>query len=213
MMPAMAEGSFYVAEARARATDIVKEVESQTAAELVITVRRSSGHYRHADYLAGFALSFATLLGLLFLPVAFALWSFPVDVFVSFALGAAVASQSHTLQRLLSSTKLQRDNVARAARAAFVDLGVTKTTGRTGVLVYASMLERRAEVVADVGVDTVGMGAAWDGAVRAIDDAVRAGADFERFSAAVRALGPLLAGALPRQADDVNELPDEMVAS
>jgi putative membrane protein len=102
--------------------------------------------------------------------------------------------------------------VRSAARAAFVDLGISRTSGRWGVLVYVSILERAAEVVPDLGVDLGMMGEEWTRAVKAIHVAA-ARLDFEAFKAAALALGPVLGKAHPHRDDDVNELPDEVSAS
>ena len=55
-----------------------------------------------------------------------------------------------------------------AARAAFVDQGISRTRGRTGILVFVSLFEREVEVVADVGVDPVLLGEDWTRAVAAL---------------------------------------------
>ena len=64
----------------------------------------------------------------------------------------------------------------------------------------------------DIGVDTRAMGATWQESCRAIDRAV-GHADLGGFVIALRALGPLLACALPHTADDTDELPNEMSES
>jgi hypothetical protein len=38
---------------------VIRDIERGTSAELVIAIRPASGHYRHSDYLVGFAASFA----------------------------------------------------------------------------------------------------------------------------------------------------------
>jgi putative membrane protein len=91
-----------------------------------------------------------------------------------------------------------------------VALGVGRTRDRNGVLVFVSLFERRVGVVADVGIDPRAMGAAWTDAVGALEASLAAGADTERFLAALAALGPPLAAAMPHRDDDVNELPDEV---
>ena len=102
-----------------------------------------------------------------------------------------------------------RESVRTSARATFVDLGVSRTTGRTGMLVYVSMLERRIEVVLDSALDRALLGPEFSRAIGALELAVRRGADFPRFVGALRSLGPILARTLPRLEGDVNELPDE----
>jgi putative membrane protein len=200
--------AFFEDATKTRAADEVKAIEARTAAEVVITVRRTSGHYRHTDYLVGFGLALVALLAMLFLPPEFDLEIFPVGLVVSFALGAVLMPRLPTLRRRLTSRKLQEESVRTAARAAFVELGVSRTTGRTGLLVCVSLFERRVEVVTDVGVDTAAMGEEWTQALAKLSAAVATAPSPEPFFEALRLLAPPLERVLPRSADDINELPD-----
>ncbi len=64
----MAEGDFLLPQAQDEARRVIAAIERETSAEVVVTVRRVSGRYREADYLAGFILSLAALVALLFVP-------------------------------------------------------------------------------------------------------------------------------------------------
>jgi putative membrane protein len=200
--------AFFEDATKTKAADEVKAIEARTAAEVVVSVRRTSGHYRHTDYLVGFGLALVTLLAMLFLPPEFDLEIFPVGLVISFALGAVLTPRLPGLRRRLTSRKLQEESVRTAARAAFVELGVSRTTGRTGVLVFVSLFERRAEVVADTGVDTAAMGEEWTQALAKLSAAVASSESPEPFFEALRLLAPPLEQVLPRSADDINELPD-----
>jgi putative membrane protein len=196
-------------EARKQAIDAVGEIEAVTSAEVVVTVRRQSASYRASDLLAGSALAFAALLCLLFLPQPFAVTTMPLDVLVSFGLGALVSARSPLLRRLLAPARTRQRNVHAASRAAFVDLGVSRTRGRGGLLVYVSLLEQAVEIVADIGIDPGALGPAWSDAVGGLEAAVRRG-DVAAFRASLVRLAAPLAQALPRQADDVDELPNDL---
>jgi uncharacterized membrane protein len=75
--------------------------------------------------------------------------------------------------------------------------------------VFVSSFERRVEVLADIGIDKAVLGPLFEEAVRALDVALRRRRSFPLFLEALRSLGPILSRALPRTADDANELPDE----
>jgi putative membrane protein len=195
--------------AKAEVAAAIRAVESATAAEVVVAVRARSGHYRHTDYLVGFALSFVALLVFLFDTHEFEIDWMPVDTLVAFVLGTLLSAGVPPLRRLLTSRKLMRANVATAARACFVELKISRTSARNGILVFVSKFERRVEVVSDIGVDPVVLGPAFADAVKALDAALRSRSSFPKFLEALRSLGPVLGKAMPRLADDVNELPDE----
>lgn len=196
--------SLLSADARAAVRDAVARVERHTAAEIVVAVRYRSASYRHTDYLVGFVLALAALCALLFLPQEFDIITWPLEVTLGFVAGAVVCAQLPGLKRLLTSRRAMNDEVARAARAAFVDLGVTRTRARSGVLVYVSMLERRAEVVPDTALDVLKKDEGWHAALQALDASVARGT----FTKALEGLREPLARLLPRTEDDVNELAD-----
>jgi putative membrane protein len=205
----MASLAFTDKAAKGNVAAAIREVEGVTSAEVVVAVRPRSGHYRHTDYLVGFALSFAALNVFLFDAREFDIDWMPVDTLVAFVLGTFFSANVAPLRRGLTSRKLMRSNVSTAARAAFVDLKIAGTRARSGLLVFVSMFERRVEVVTDIGIDRAVLGPAFADAVAALESALRRGPSFPRFTAALRSLGPILARALPKQAGDVNELPDE----
>ena len=80
------------------------------------------------------------------------------------------------------------------------------TAGRSGILVYIALTERMVEVVADDGVVKSVEPTSWSKACAAIDGAVGNGG--EATARALAALAPILALALPRHVEDLNELPD-----
>jgi len=201
--------SFFSPEAKGRVRAAVAGVEQQSSAEIVVALRHRSGHYRHADYAAGGVAALAALSAFLYHPEPFDFTFLPLELLAIFGVIAAATAHVPPLRRLLCGARLRDENVRCAARAFFVDHGLSRTTGRTAILIYLSSFERRAEVVSDIGVDEEALGAPWKEAKQRLEEAFAAGA-FEGFLGALGALGPALASGLPRAADDVNELPDEV---
>jgi putative membrane protein len=205
----MAKSGFTGHTAQKEVAAAIREIEQTTSAEIVVAVRPSAGFYRHTDYLVGFALSFAALLVFLFDPHEFSIAWMPVDTLAAFVVGTLLSAGVPPLRRALTSRKLMANHVRTAARASFVDLGISRTSGRSGILVFASMFERQVEVVTDIGIDRAVLGTSFEDGIASLKRAVRRGPNFPAFVSALRALGPILANALPRLATDVNELPDE----
>lgn len=198
---------FLAEEAKSRLVEAVKKVESKTAAELVVCVRARSSLYRDVDVLVGAGLAFVVLLALLFDPIELDERHFPIDVLVAFAVGAFV-SRALVGPRLASRAR-RRAEVEKGAKVELVTQNVTATRRRVGVLVYASAAERMVEIVSDIGISREALGADLDSARASCESAFVAG-DVGAFTAALEKLGEGLAKALPREADDVNELPDEV---
>ena len=206
----LAERTFFEESARKRVTAAIKEIEGQTSAEVVVAVRNASGSYRDVDYLFGFATSLVALGILLFHPYPFAIEGMPLEVIAAFALGASFCAKAHPLRRALTSRKRRHALCLETARAKFVELGISRTQGRNGILVVVSLFERRATLVSDVGIDAAKLGVEWGARVNALKASLEQGASVDRFLEALAALGPLLSAAMPRRPDDVNELPDEV---
>jgi putative membrane protein len=204
--------SFFAPDAAARVRDAVAAVEQQSSAEIVVALRHSSGHYRHADYLVGALVVFALLCLFLYHPEPFDFTWLPLELLAGFLVGAFASSQLPPLRRLLTAQKVLDQSTHNAARALFVDQKITRTSGRTGVLVYLSMLERKVEIVADLGVEDEVLGAPWKAARAALERTLTEDPSLDRLIASLRALGPALAEKLPRAADDVNELSDEVLS-
>jgi putative membrane protein len=196
---------FFSKESRARAKTAVETIESQTAGEIVVVVRKRCGSYREAELIGALVSGFSMLLWVLFYPSPYTTAGIPLRVLIAGGAGAALVSWLSPLKRAIVSKEKQREAARAAARTSFVDLGVTKTKGRTGVLVLVAAFEKRAEIVCDIGVDASVVSTAAARMQAAVERF-----DFAAFVTALESMGPPLSKALPRQADDVNELSDEV---
>lgn len=86
-----------------------------------------------------------------------------------------------------------------------------KTLGRTGILLYVSLKEHRADIVADEAIAAKVSPDVWGDAMAALIDHVRAGRPGEGMAEAVRQMGVVLAEHFPKGDDNVNELPDRLI--
>lgn len=86
-----------------------------------------------------------------------------------------------------------------------------RTTGRTGVLIYLSMREHRAEIVADESIATKVPAEVWGEAMGDMLAEIRNGRIAEGLAAGIRDVGFVLAEHFPPGEDDQNELPDRLI--
>ncbi|MBK7071411.1 MAG: hypothetical protein IPH44_03820 [Myxococcales bacterium] len=186
----------------------VEGVERASAAELVVAVRRRARAWPHVPLAVGIVGAWLGLAFMLYSDHAFGLASFLIDPLLAGALAGGAATLATPLVRWLTPAGVRRRAVVAAARAVFVERGVHHTGGRTGLLVYCALAERMAAVVADTGVVTAVPAATLARHAAAIDRALAQGG--AATAAAIAALGPDLAAALPRATDDINELPDAL---
>jgi putative membrane protein len=107
------------------------------------------------------------------------------------------------------ATKQRR--VRRRAVTVFKAAAERRTVGRTGILIYLSMGERRAEIVADEAILKVTDASTWGEAMLALLTEVRAGRPAEGMVAAIGQVGEVLKQHFPRSATDTNEIPDKLI--
>jgi len=213
----------------ARVTAAVAEAERSTDGEIVTVVARQSDAFHDV------ALHWAVLAMLLVLTL-FAVWpqavewlygwggdawttAVPLRALFTIAL-IAVAATFLLVRLLLAATPLRMAltppaTKARRVRRRAVELfrasAEQRTRARTGVLLYLSLDERRAEIVADEAIHSKVAPETWGEAMAALVEAVREGRPGEGMAAAVTRIGAVLAKHFPRSEDDVNELPDRLI--
>ncbi|WP_326525646.1 TPM domain-containing protein [Sphingomonas sp.] len=104
---------------------------------------------------------------------------------------------------------------SRRVRAKAVQLFRTgaekKTIGATGVLLYLSLDEHRAEIIADEAIHSRVTPDVWGHAMASLVAAVKDGRPGDGMAAAVEEIGVVLAEHFPRGSDDTNELPDRLI--
>ena len=115
------------------------------------------------------------------------------------------------LRLLLTPAATKHRRVRRRAVAIFQAAAARRTTGRTGILVYLSLAERRAEIVADEAILKVTDEHAWGEAMTTLLTHVRQGQVGDGIVGAVERVGVVLSEHFPRSAADVNEIPDELI--
>ena len=86
-----------------------------------------------------------------------------------------------------------------------------RTHGRTGILIYLSMREHRAEIVADEAIASRVAPEAWGEAMAAMLEHIKQGRCADGMIAAVGKVGAVLAEHFPRAEGDINELPDRLI--
>ncbi|HJS13306.1 TPM domain-containing protein [Sphingopyxis sp.] len=104
---------------------------------------------------------------------------------------------------------------AQRVRARAIDLfkvgTEAKTLGRTGVLLYLSLKEHRADIVADEAIAAKVTPEIWGNAMAALIERLRVGKPGEGMAEAVRQMGIVLAEHFPKGDENPNELPDRLI--
>ncbi len=182
----------------------VETVESSSSVEMVVVVKKRSAGYYQVPMGAAMISLMLSFLYFMLAPTLFG------DLFI--ATGMAVTAiiayglfSTGSLQRLVLSSKILQTAVELKARAIFQKVGIHHTKDETGILIYASIMEKRVMVVADRGVESV-LPAELKLLENELTTAMVSGPD--QFVAKITESSRLFGKHLPIQADDINELPD-----
>jgi len=191
--------------------DALREAERSTVGEIVpVVVERSDAH-PGAKWLS--AVSFL-LVGTALLSAQLP-WDRPA-LFLTCqiglgALGWIVAQALPDFRRLFVPTARATEVCEEQALQEFFGNSLHETEGRTGVLLFVSLLEHRVVVLADRGISAVVDKEIWNETDRAILEGIRAGSLRDGLIAGVRRSGEVLAEHFPWREGNRNELPDRLI--
>jgi putative membrane protein len=214
---------------RTRVAEAVAAAERHTAGEIVTVVARRSDKYHDV------ALHWAVLAMLLVLAVlayrpAVAVWLhglvadpwegapapgglFTVALFllvVTFLIVRVILAWM-PLRLALTPGSTEARRVHARALTLFRTATEARTRDATGVLLYLSLDEHRAEIIADAAIHSRVAPDVWGEAMAALIAATRDGRPGDGMAEAVRQIGIVLAEHFPPRADDTNELPDRVI--
>jgi putative membrane protein len=194
---------------RERVAEAVREAESHTAGEIVVVVAAAASSYRSVPLVYALLGALAAPWPLILATDLSASRIFMLQLAAAVVLLAVLSWPG--LRLAFVPAFVRRARGREAAAREFVARGLTRTRGRTGVLIYVADAERYAEVVADTGIaDRVDQGV-WRDAIEELVTALREGRGPEGLVAAVARVGAILAEHAPPRADDADELPNKVI--
>ena len=187
----------------------IAKAEETTSGEIIVVVARSSDDYRFIPLLWA---SLAALLVPLVVPIT---GQWPANVvyaaqLATFAFLAGLSLVWPIRIRVIPGS-IKRARVHRSAVEQFLAQNIHTTKNRTGVLIYVSLAERIAEVVADKGIYDKVEPERWDDIVAALVLELKAGRLRQAFFGSISQSGALLAEHFPPGDLDENELPDHLI--
>jgi putative membrane protein len=110
---------------------------------------------------------------------------------------------------------ISKDRITEAVHlrslAAFTAQGLHYTKAHTGILILASLLEHRVEVLADKGINEKVAAGTWNEVVQTLTAGLKSGNACDAYCKAIERCGEILAQHFPRQPDDKDELANKLV--
>lgn len=210
-------------------TAAVAEAEAATSGEIVTIVADLSDHYEDmafawASVVAFVALTFYAIFPDFYLGLVDRLlggWAheYSANEYVAMIctalvlkwLGTWALLQYIPLRLALTPPRLKMARVRARAVSLFKVGAEAKTVGSTGVLLYLSMKEHRAEIVADSAIADKVAPEVWGDAMVALLDQVKAGKPGQGMAEAVRQMGVVLSEHFPKGSENPNELSDRLI--
>ncbi len=193
----------------------IKAAELETSGEIVVVVAKQSDDYVHVPIhiAAGMALAVPFVLPWLarFFPWASVTlwWVFAIQLIV-FIVAALLLSQPW-FRQLVTPRRLMRKYAHRNAATQFLAIYAHGTGGRTGVLIFVSLLERYVEIVADTAISAKVSQDDWQRIIDQMLPLLKAQKLTEALVLGIEHSGEKLAKHFPPTAVNPNELPDHFI--
>lgn len=212
-----------------RVTEAVAAAERGTDGEIVTVVARRSDEYHDVAAHWATAALLATIAALAICPnlsdwvhrlyaghwgeapSARELFTIALVLSTLAYLIAWLALRWRPLRLFLTPPPTKTRRVRRRAFQLFRTSAEARTRGHTGVLIYLSLDEHRAELIADAAIHAKVAPEVWGDAMAALLAGVRQGRIGEGMADAVGLVGQILAEYFPVSAGDTNELPDRLI--
>ena len=210
-------------------TRAVADAELKTSGEIVTVVAQSSDGYTDVALAIAAFLAFTKLVSMAFLShitlgIADTLtggWNTEWTPAALFGIASAVGIATFLIvfailcipavRFALIPGRVKTLRVEDAAIRHFKVGAERRTHGRTGVLIYVSLKEHRAQIVADSAIAEQVPPEVWGDAMVDMLREIKAGQLGAGIAAGVRDVGEILAPHFPRADDDQNELPDRLI--
>jgi putative membrane protein len=193
---------------RERISAAIRSAEIRTSGEIVCVLAQSSSTAGALPVLLAAVLALALPWGLL------ALTSMTVERMLSLQVIAFVVLVAllclPRVRTALMPARVRRAAAHRVALEQFALRGIDRKQERSGVLIFVSLAERYARIIADERIAARVHPAQWRGAIDALVAHMRDGRIADGFIAAVELCGNELAAHFPRTPASRDELPDRI---
>lgn len=194
---------------KTRIIEAITVAEAKTAGEIFCVIAHASSGYSLVPVAWAALVALAVPAPLIYLTTWPAGLIYLVQL-AAFIVTAAVFSLPAIRFRVVPNQAM-RERAHVEAMRQFLAQGMHLTEHRTGVLVFVSVAEHYAEIVADSGINAKVAPAVWQDAVDAAVAAIREGRIGDGLVAAVERCGAVLAEHFPPGAINRDEVPNKVV--
>lgn len=191
----------------------VEAAERVTSGEIVPMIVRRSRTDSLLSFLVAALMLLVAVTWKLYGPLELRLEDRPelwLGIYVLAALSGFALGTVSAVQRFLVPRWEQRQAVEQRALLEFYLARLQDTEARTGILLFVSLAERQAVVLADKGISQHTAPGFFDAVVQDLISGAKSGRMAEGFQGAIERCAGLLAQHFPPRAEDRNELCDAL---
>ena len=191
-----------------RIASAIRSAEAKTSGEIVCVLARTSSHATALPVLiaAAVALALPWLLVDFTAMTVHRILSLQVIVFLALLVLLCLPR----VRVALMPRKARRAIAHRVAMEQFASRGIARTKDRSGILIFVSLAERYARIIADEGIAARVPQAEWQAAIDALVAHMRDGRIADGFITAIELCGNKLAEHFPRATASHDVLPDRI---
>jgi putative membrane protein len=194
---------------RKRVADAINNAERKTSGEIVAVIAGESASYAYAPFLWAALVALAVPFPLIF----WTWWPIQHIYMLQLVVFAALLMifMYRPLRLALVSSRVKKERAHRRAVEQFLAQNLHTTPGRTGVLIFVSVAERFAEIIADAGINQHVAEGTWQAIVDELTKDIGNGQAVEGFVRAVEAVGRELAQHFPPGTHDPHAFANHLI--
>lgn len=202
---------FFSEAEQSRIKAAVQACEARTSGEVVPVIVDAAYDYPKAEIIGGGSFAIGLALIVTWYYTSASHWIFPVIFLALYFPCLLLFRHFPGLKRVLISPVEFDAEVREKALVTFVEHGIYRTKGGSGILILISLFEHRVFVLADEGINARVPLHTWEEIVATVTKGIVEKQACNALCEAIGRCGDLLAHEFPRQDDDTNELPDLII--
>ena len=201
--------SLFSPEEEERISAAITAAERKTSGEIVAVVTDHSDSYLYVPFMWAALAALLVPWPLIHFTWITVQWIFLIQLAV-FCVLLALIWPRHVRTALVPRA-IRARHAHRRATEQFIAQNLHTTEGRTGVLIFVSVAERHAEILADKGIDDRVSDGTWQDIVDELTAEISEGRAANGFIRAVERAGKHLSQHFPPGTANPNELPDHLI--
>jgi putative membrane protein len=192
-----------------RVSEAITQAERKTSGEIVVVVAAQSDAYLYVAPLVGALVSLLVPWVLIYFS-QLGVQSIYLTQLAVFLIVTTLLLPLPVRTALVPS-HVKRQHAHKRAVEQFLVQNLHTTAGHTGVLIFVSVAERHAEILADTAIDARVPAGTWKAIIDDLTAAIAKGKPADGLVAAVAKAGEHLGRHFPPSAREPNELPDHLI--